>query len=263
MRSEGDLADAKRRLQAYANAANSVEAVFRTIENSTPRPETVAWGESVKFRYSDQTVFAALLIKLARLCSLLNSLIRVVAEGRIQEQCIIQRVIEETEEDINFLSLAVCGEGLTDRHEAFLTEFWKEDYSDPKDPVGTRVPRAYSRRGIRSYINRVQGQETPHIADNIGRAIYEMYSGFLHGSAPHIMELFDPVSGRFQLDGMGMTPIHIDYIHDAQNSYYRGMLSAAMIVKAFGLADVLSRLQEGIQQFETAVGIENLQTPLK
>ena len=58
---------------------------------------------------------------------------------------------------------------------------------------------------------------------------------------------------------MGMTSIHIDYIHDAGNSYYRGMLAAGMTVKAFGLAEILPSLLEDIQRFEAAIGIENLQ----
>jgi hypothetical protein len=256
------LEDAKARLHAYTHAAQSIESAFRAIEYCAPKPKPVEWGKSVKFRFAEESVHAAIFLKLARLSSLLNSLLYLVNEGRIQEQCIIQRAIEETEEDLNFLSLAVCGDGLTERHNTYLTEFWKEDYSDPSDPVGSRLPRAHSRRGIRSFINRAQGQPTPHIADEIGRSIYEMYSGFLHGAAPHILDLFNPENGTFHLDGMGRTLIHIDYIHDAQNSYYRGMLATAMAVKAFGLKDVLLTFTENLRKFEAAIGIENLQKPL-
>ena len=243
----------------YLHAANAVERVFRAVEHLSPKPEMMSWGDSIKFRFVIKNEYSALFLKLARLSSLLNTLLFIVRQGRVQEQGIIQRVIEETEEDINFLALAICGNGLTEKHNDFLTEFWKEDYADPNDPIGTRIPRAYTRRGIRPFINRAQEQENPHLADDAGRTIYEMYSGFLHGAAPHILELFDPESGRFEVDGMGMTSIHIDYIHDAGNSYYRGMLAAGMTVKAFGLAEILPSLLEDIQRFEAAIGIENLQ----
>lgn len=249
---------AAERKPAYVRAVAALEEAFRRIEADAPQPSEIERGGHVIFRYEDQRTEAAIFLKLARLVSLIHALELLVDHALVQEQCIIQRSIEETNEDIMFLCLSINGGKATDRHVEFLAEFWKEDYTDPADPVKSRVPRGYSRKGIRSYNNRALGQDRPSSADEIGRSIYEMYSGFLHGSAPHIMELYDENERRFSFRGISNSVRHIDYIFDAQNSFYRALLSAIFVTKALGLPDILAFVQEEVRVFIEQVGLENL-----
>jgi hypothetical protein len=253
-----EIRHARQRKGIYVRAIAALEKAFRLIEADAPKPTEVTRGNHLAFRYMEPSAEAAIFLKLARLVSLVHGLELLIDHGRVQEQCILQRSIEETNEDIVFLCLSILGGEQTDRHAEFLTEFWKEDYSDPSDPVGSRIPRGYSRKGIRSYNNRALAQPNPSGADGAGRSIYEMYSGFLHGSAPHIMELFDENNGRFSSGSISGSVRFTDYILDAQNSFYRSLLSAAFVAKAFGLPDTLEFVQNEISAFIEQVGRENL-----
>ena len=248
--------EAARRRPIYHRTFAGLESAFRRIEKHVPNPIETTHGRRLVYRYSEQTIEAAIFLKFARVVSLTRGVLLLLDAGHVQEQCILQRSIEETNEDILFLCLAITQQKFTEKHEDFLREFWKENYADPDDPVGSRVPRAFSRRGIRSFINRALGQDNPSLADVTSRSVYEMYSGFLHGAAPHIVELFDERRGHFLLDGISSQERFIDYILDAQNSLYRTLLSAAIVTKAFGLLEELAFIQSVIDQFTKEIGID-------
>ena len=72
------------------------------------------------------------------------------------------------------------------------------------------------------------------------------------------MELFDENNGRFSSGSISGSVRLTDYILDAQNSFYRSLLSAAFVAKAFGLPDTLEFVQNEISAFIEQVGRENL-----
>jgi hypothetical protein len=231
---------------------------LRLIEQSELHPELVDRCGHKAVRYVRQTSEEALILKFARLVSLNSTLLSLVEMGRVMEQGIIQRSIEETNEDIYFIGLNLTEEEKSEKYEGMISEFWKEDYEDPNDPVGTRIGRAYSRRGIRSHINRALGQEDPSTADAVSRSVYEMYSGFLHGAAPQILEIYNYEDRRFETDGISGTNRHIDYVFDAQNSIYRSLLSMGVIGKAFGSESLFDLAIEERDRFERATGSDQI-----
>jgi len=251
--------EANRIRPIFASALGSLENFLRTIERSNLKPKIVDRAGHVAVRFDKKLPEEALLLKFARLVSLNRAMILLSDEGFVQEQGIIQRAIEETNEDIMFFSINITGSGNSDKFESFLQEFWKEDYEDPSDPVGTRIPRAYTRKGIGSFLNRVFDQPNPSSADGAAKTIYNMYSGFTHGAAPQILELYDYEGKMFLVNGIQGTNRHLDYIFDAQNSVYRSLLSAVAIAKAFGSKELLKIATNEIDAFVGAVGRENLE----
>ena len=223
------------------------------------RPKIVDRSGHESVRFVNPTPEDAILLKFARLVSLNKCLVLLIDSGFVQEQCIIQRAIEETNEDIVFLSINVTDSGESDKFEAFLQDFWKEDYQNPSDPVGSRIGRGYSRKGIRPFLHRVFGSPNPSMADDVSRAVYEMYSGFAHGAAPHIFELYDFDAEIFLTNGLRGTNRHLDYVMDASNSIYRSMLSMKGVAKSFGSQQLLDLANQMIDEFVSRVGIENLE----
>ncbi len=66
--------------------------------------------------------------------------------GLFQEQGVIQRGLDELQEDITFLSLAIIRYDMTDRHKQYLEYFYAEEFDDPSDVMGSHkswgmVPR--------------------------------------------------------------------------------------------------------------------------
>ncbi len=252
------LIEANRRLLIYRSAAKVLTQFLRSLETSELHPEIVDRAGHEAVRYVDLTSQEALILKYARLVSLTDTLLLLVEAGKVQEQGIIQRAIEEVNEDILYISLNVTGSAKSDKFDNYLEEFWKEDYADPSDPVGTRIGRGYSRKGIRSFISRALNQPDPSTADANSRSIYEMYSGFTHGAAPQILEIYNYDDQRFETEGIRGTNRHLDYIFDAQNSIYRALLSMGLIAKAFGSQDMFDAAIEHRNKFEELIGLDSI-----
>lgn len=188
--------------------------------------------------------------------SLNKVLIILVINGFIQEQGIIQRCIDETNEDIFFIAANVTGTAESNKFERVLSEFSKEDYEDPNDPAGTLINRWFSRKGIVTFLNRIFPHDDPEKADRAAKAVNSMYSGFVHGAAPQILELYSLSSGRFETNGLRGTNRHLDYVFDAQNSIYRSLCSAGIIGKAFGSEDLFQIGRAAVVKFEKAIGMD-------
>lgn len=251
---------ASQRRPIYLNALQALQLAFRKIESEFPPPAEASIGASTNFRFTEQRIEEAIFLKFARLLSLLSALDLLIQEGFIQEQGILQRAIDETNENILFLGVAVTNDERTLLHDDFLAEFWKEDYSDPSQPVASRIPRGQPRRSkIRAFLNRLFGHPNPSNADAVARTISEMYSGFVHGAAPHILELFDETSSKFSLNGISHSIRHIDYVFDAQNAFYRSLQSGLVVSKALGFANVLADVTAALDEFRAKIGIQNLE----
>ena len=212
--------------------------------------------EAVRFVTKDPC--DAVLMKFARVVSLCRAMLVLMDIGHIQEQAIIQRSIEETNEDILFFAINLGQSEKSPKFEINLTEFWKEDYEDPSQPTKTAISRGFSRKGIASFMHRVFGQTNPSLADEVHQAIYSMYSGFSHGAAPQIMELYDFENERFLTRGLLGTNRHLDYVMDGVNSVYRTILSARAVSKALGSAQLDQFACEMEQWFLTEVGEDKI-----
>lgn len=135
-----------------------------------------------------------------------------------------------------------------------------EDFTDPLNPIGSTTRRpTISRKRIRAFINRAQGQKNPSQADAVGRSLYFVYSGFVHGAATQISELFDHRTRRLRLSGLKDHERYLDYVRDAQNYFYRGLFSVAIAAKALGSVEVLSAVSIATKAFAGAIGIEDLE----
>ena len=89
-----------------------------------------------------------------------------------------------------------------------------------------------------------------------------MYSGFTHGAAPQIMELYDFENSQFRVSGLLGTNRHLDYIFDACNSIYRALVSAGMVAKAFGSIELQEIAAQFTDQFLANMGPEKvMKTP--
>ena len=71
-----------------------------------------------------KNIYQAIIQKLAHVQSAVRSAQLPLNNGFVQEQTIIHRTIDETNEDIMFLVYAVTNDRITDLHKRFLEAFW-------------------------------------------------------------------------------------------------------------------------------------------
>lgn len=220
-----------------------MEDAFYQLEKTIPPPQKVPVKDSFVFRFNEKNIHQAIVQKLARVISGLNSAYILNEQGFIQEQAAIHRMLDELGEDIVFLCYAILIKPI-DLHRHYLSDFYQEDYKDPYDPVSSRQRRAsIPRKKIRAYIaDKEKSFSNPSIGIDLSKFLNQIYSGFVHGASPHIMEMYGGNPPHFHVRGMKNTSKKDEYQKDLRNYFYRGFQDLIFATKVFGLESLVDKL---------------------
>jgi hypothetical protein len=235
----------------FAPILQALEGAFRQIETKVPQPVQIHDG---RFRYAEKTIHQAIVQKLVRMISGLHSVEVLLERGLFLEQGMMQRGVDEIEEDIWFLSLAVIKNDITSHHTEYLHYFYTEEFTDPDDVVGSRLSRGMVKRDkIRAYIHRssLSGAELGR-ANEADKTLTKAYSGYVHAASPHIMDMYFPKG--FDVSGALKQYRYASHQREARNVYYRAITAMAVAAKAFGdetlfnsLHGLASKVQVGMR----------------
>ncbi len=229
-----------------------MESAFRDFENALPdKPRLVNLPCGPVFRYAEKNIHQALVQKLARLVSALRAAYLLLRNGYVQEQGMLQRALDETVEDIMFLTHALADDDHTSLRERFLAAFWQEEF-EKADPLECHQKRdMVPRQKIRAYLSRNVGDEvSPHVRVRQFRTLSKAYSGYIHGASPHIMEMYCSDPPGFCTQGMLGSPRILHGARDLWNYMYRGLGAHAWAAKAFGSAEHFADLSRHLDRFE-------------
>jgi hypothetical protein len=211
-----------------------LERAFRRLEAKVPKPIRKPWRHgSFVFRYAERTIYQAIIQKLARSITGLRAVELLLTNGLFQEQGVMQRVLDELHEDIQFLSFGVVFNDVTALHNQYLDAFYAEEFSASGDPLASHMSRGMVKRDkIRAYCNRKAGIEEAR-ANTVGRFITKTYSGFVHAASPHIMDMCYGNPPRFDLTGETKR-FRPERAEDALNYVLRSLFAMAFAANAFG-----------------------------
>jgi hypothetical protein len=225
---------------------------FRRIEQQVPLPKQQPWKDGFVFRFVEKSIEQALVQKLARVISGLHAIDVLLLHGFVQEQGVLHRTLDELNEDIMFLAAARTNDTVTDLHKQYLESFYAEEFDNPEDLVASTQNRhIVPRRKVRAYITRVLGEGiNPSKAADVGETISKAYSGFVHAASPQIMDMCGGDPPKFHITGMLGTPRIAEHVYDAWNYFYRGLVSFAVVAKAFGDKSLVDTLMLYIEKFE-------------
>jgi hypothetical protein len=237
-------------------ALSVMDRALQYLADQVPPPAPIALGDGFVYRYTEKTIEQAIVLKLVAIISRLRASSVLLAAGYVNEQAVVHRLIDELNEDVMFLVLSRSSEGVTSLHERFLRSFFAEEFKDPANIVGTRLARdIVPRRKIRAYIARSgNATEDPHGELEIAETIGKLYSGFVHGAAPFILELYAGDPPRFHLTGMLNTPRIDEHLSDSWNYHYRSLLSFHAAAKTFGHEGLCRYMTASIGEFERRSG---------
>lgn len=220
-----------------------LEDTFRRLEGRVPPPTKVPFEDGFKLRYQEKTVHQALIQKFARLISGLYALNLLMENGFCQEQGVIQRTLEEIEEDICFLALGTSVKW-TERHDKYLEYFWEE---------GPEVGMV-RRDKIRAFVHNTCGLDDPSSGNSAARSIFKTYSGYVHANSIAIVDMCAGDPPVYHLAGMTDNPLYQDHVEDAWNHFYRGLASALWMAKAFEDGELWQDRYQSLKRFEAAFG---------
>lgn len=242
------------RIDFYSSNIDKIEKAFRLLESQVPEPKLAAVYGRETYRYTEQSIQQAMILKLARYVSTLRASLLLLENGYLQEQGALQRVLDELGDDITFLSLSHA-RGPNKLCRKFLNVFWQEEFEEDVEPINNSKARyQIPRPEIRNFIANIEGQPDPQIAIKAGNSLSQTYSGFVHAAAPHIMEMCVEPGARFALAGVFAPSLLQDHIDDFWNYIYRGFLSAQFVALAFNDNDTAAHIRASTEDFESKSG---------
>jgi hypothetical protein len=234
-----------------------MDRTFRDFEKAMPnKPVPVRMSFGMVFRFREKDIYQAIIQKLARAQSALRAAYVLLKNGFVQEQAMLHRVIDETNEDILFLVYAVTNDTITDLHKRFLDAFWEEEIDESGTLIDSKQKRPMiPRRKITAYIANVEKEALdPDRTIKLSKTITKVHSGFVHGASPQIMDMYGGNPPHFHTKGMLGTP-RIDEHTDALWHYmYRTLLSHLFVAIALGAEEHVEILTEHKLKFEKDAG---------
>jgi len=240
-----------------------MDRTFSDFENPMPsKPKFVKLSFGMAYRYEEKDIYQALMQKLARVQSLVRAARLLLVSGFLQEQAILHRTIDETNEDIMFLVYAVTNDSITDLHQRFLDAFWEEEVDESGNMTDSKQKRPMvQRQKVRAYLANVEGVEVdPHTANEATRTVSKAYSGFVHGASPQIMDMYGGNPPRFHTNGMLGTRRMDEHADDLWNYAYRSFISHIAVGKALGAGEHVDMLTKHLRRFEANAGMQKNQT---
>jgi hypothetical protein len=228
----------------YQHVLGCMDETLLRLAAAVPQPKRIPNLDSFVYRYSEKNIHRAIVQKLACCISSLRAALLLMEHGYIREQAALQRMLDELEEDINFLAFGLIQNDITDLRKKYLDAFYKEEF-DPE----TGKQLATGRRGnprrkeVQAYLAKIQGDD-PYGYSQAMRTISKTYSGYVHAASPQNMDLYIGDPPRFHTSGMAGTYRHDEHREDIWNIFYRGILAFEYATKALGYDDLFEKVRD-------------------
>ena len=243
--------DRKQHLEVLA----LLQMAHEGLTSRVPPPQEVVRPNGLFLRYVEQTIGQFAVLKLARIITGLRAIHVLLMTGLLLEQVVIARTIDDFQQDIIFVALAMRDNAFNDDHRLLLKMFWEEQTDDHGVPF-EKQPRAVLRKKIRGFIASHLKPDDPHSVVQSSRSVYQIASGSVHGHSASIMDMFAGDPPRYLLAGASGTLRQIEYAEEASNYFFRGLVAAffsAKIIGDEGLAQILAGASQSLRASEGTV----------
>lgn len=232
-----------------------MQVTLRALERRVPAPEIVELPSGPAYRYTEQSPQQALVQKLARVVTGLKGAWILLENGLFQEQAVMQRVLDEINDDVVFICHGIIFSDWTPLHQRYLEAFYMEEF-DKETALGSTQKRPMPPRDkIRAYLAQRDGAAfDPSTGTESYRTISKAYSGYVHAASPQIMDMYGGTPPRFHVNGMLGTPREEEHRDDLWNYFYRSVISFAFAAKAFGDDALFESIRTYADDFAQQVG---------
>jgi hypothetical protein len=220
----------------YLQTITALSNAFRRLEQQVPPPRQIQFRDGFVFRFVEQSLEQALLLKFARVATGLRAIDVLLKAGLLQEMAATCRMLDEIGEDIAFLAAPLTNDKVTELHERYLRGFWAEEFQDSDNTLARhQKPDTPKRSKIQAYVQRTLNPvDNPSQMSDVSQAVSSTYSGFVHASAAQVLDLYGGDPPRFHIEGMQQTPRMDDHVYDAWNYFYRAIATGIIVARAFG-----------------------------
>ncbi|MFW1584855.1 hypothetical protein ACEWBR_13915 [Vibrio parahaemolyticus] len=252
-------------MHIYQQVSDYLEQCFHYMEKHVPSPDIVEIGGEKCLRYTGQSIETAIIQKVARYLSTLNAARLLLDYGYTQEVGVMFRTLDEFGEDIMFLCIPKTGGELTETHKKYLEYFYQEEFDNPENAfLSTQNRPTISRKKIHAAISNY-GKQSLNPSDNQKnhRTLSQAYSGYVHGSSEHLIEMVGGEPLRYFLRGMAGTQRQQEFAYNYWDYAYRGILTVMISAKALGLGELYEQCLAFRKSFEEKTGETGSGDPVK
>ena len=205
-------------------------------------------------RYVEHQARQALVLKSVRLSSALRAGWLLLQNGLVLDAGATMRALDELESDIMFLAGPLVFQHRREpRHDQYLAEFFQKEFDHPDPLQATQKRNRVSRRDIRAYVARTYNARLPvSQVVAVTETIDATFSGYAHGAAVHIMDVYDGRKFVLPLQTADrrlsdMMEQYVLYIH-------RAMMAVAVAAKAFGDSGTFEMVYQAVHSVFTDDG---------
>lgn len=229
----------------YKVTLENLRFALDRLTKAVPPAELVEISEKLPgWRFKEQLPEQAVVVKLARLLSALQAAKILLDSGLVLDVGASKRIFDEMVEDVLFVLGSLGLEGTTSQHERFLKEFWQEEFDVLETAKLTNLDRdRLPRKKIRTFNSKLKGVNIDSEArKNVQEVLGKTYSGYVHGSAAHTMEIYGGENPRFNVFEMKFTPPWNTQAEDLKHYFHRAVCIFGIVAGAFSDQLLLGKL---------------------
>jgi hypothetical protein len=186
-----------------------LERFVHAFATSLGEPLFLPMEKEKVFRYAGGDVRHFCLLKMVRVVSALNASLVLAHGGYSQEICTLVRTLAEFMTHIDFVTNPDNSDKERKEAEEYIKAFFADSWRDPAKGVKrAQVPQGVVHQAIGKALDNFNKGAVP--AAKLHSNIYRVYSNYVHGKYPEIMDLYGGTPGRFHLRGMSGTPKDVE-----------------------------------------------------
>lgn len=220
---------------AFTAAVQTIDFAVGVMAKLVPPPTwTYLHGDNRAHRYIERQARQALVLKSVRLLSALRAGWVLLQNGLVLDAGASMRALDEVDSDIMFIAGPLVFQYPPEpRHDQYLAEFFQEEFDHPDPLQATQRRNRVSRRDIRAYVARTYNAGLPvSQVVAVTETIDAAFSGYVHGAAVHIMDVYD--GHKFVLPLQTADRRLTDMMEQYVLYVHRAMMAVAIAAKAFG-----------------------------
>ncbi|HEV7587819.1 MAG TPA: hypothetical protein VGO40_06780 [Longimicrobium sp.] len=237
------LTDTRRAIDTLESGVQELAAAFDP-PILTGKPGFEWW------QYEHPSGELIVLLKAVRVVSGLNALLVLLEAGYTQEVGVLLRTVDDFVDEITFLLEAYDRDENTASQVKFVQDFFAEEIplSAGLRQEKTRTDRV-KRRQIQAGQARYLQPDNPDRVRKIVNAIDGVYSGYIHGGYPHIMEMYHGGDRPFEMRGMRKTVRISEYQKQIAAYVHRALAVLAVFAAIRGMESLHGRLKSAAKRF--------------
>jgi hypothetical protein len=203
------------------------------------------------YRYEEPTVKHFCLLQIVKALSGLNAALVLAEHGFNQEMCVIIRTIIEATSKIDFILSGYKDDELADKQKTYLDDYFADiirNGSDDSKGAVLRQERIHKEIQLHmrksfsgtEHEERFAGVEVKGLLSNV----YRIFSNYVHGKYPEIMDMYGERPRQFYTNGMKGTPKDVESVEGIKPYVDSVSITLILMVPHFGPVAELSGIGE-------------------